>query len=80
MVRVFWYATSIKNIKFPRCVKPIGALEDVLPDLITFCDGNPDSFGAVAYVVYELAEGKKDSCLLMSKAKLGPLTQQGETS
>ena len=61
-------------------MKPIGALEDVLPDLITFCDGNPDSFGAVAYVVYELAEGKKDSCLLMSKAKLGPLTQQGETS
>ena len=76
----FGMLLQIENISFPRCVKPIGALEDVLPDLITFCDGNPDSFGAVAYVVYEMAEGKKDSCLLMSKAKLGPLTQQGETS
>ena len=66
-------------MRFDRCVKPVGANADVDPDLVTFCDGNPDAFGVAAYAMYELENGGKQATLLMSKAKLGPLTHKGET-
>ena len=52
---------------------------NILPDLVTFNDGNPDAYGVVAYVLWTLNDGQKVSNLLMSKAKLGPLNYKGET-
>ena len=70
---------QVDTVKFARCVKPPGADVNIDPDLVTFCDGNPDAFGVAAYVLYELEDGGKAAALLMSKAKLGPLTHKGET-
>ena len=75
----FGLLLEVEKVKFDRCVKPVGANADVDPDLVTFCDGNPDAFGVAAYAMYELENGGKQATLLMSKAKLGPLTHKGET-
>ena len=48
-------------------------------DLFTFCDGNPDVYGGVAYALWTLQDGSKEARVIMSKAKLGPLTRKGET-
>ena len=45
----FGLLLEVEKVKFDRCVKPIGANADVDPDLVTFCDGNPDAFGVAAY-------------------------------
>ena len=70
---------QLNCIKFPRCVKPENCDMNILPDLVTFNDGNPDAYGVVAYVLWTLNDGQKVSNLLMSKAKLGPLNYKGET-
>ena len=71
---------EVDKIKFKRCLK----LKDVDPnidsDLITFCDGNPEGFGVVGYILFTLLDGSRSATLLMSKAKLGPISHKGETS
>ena len=69
----------LESVKFARSFKPDGADPDVLPDLITFEDGNPDAFGAVAYALWTLRDGTKEVRLIMSKAKLAPIVKKGET-
>ena len=70
---------QLETVTFTRCVKPAGADPDINPDLATFCDGNPDAFGVVAFAIFTLKGGGRSSCLIMSKARLGPLTSKGET-
>ena len=70
--------TQLEHVRFKRSVKPSNCKEDIKPDLVTFCDGNPNAFGVTAYVLWELQDGKKESSLLMSKAKLGLLLDLGE--
>ena len=70
---------QLETIKFPRSFKPENVDPDVKPDLVTFTDGNPQSYGAVAYILWTLTSGEKEARLLMSKAKLGALLQMGET-
>ena len=70
---------KLADIKFTRCVKPPDVDPNIDPDLITFNDGNPDAYGVVAYILFTLNGGGKSASLLMSKAKLGPLTHKGET-
>ena len=69
----------LEDLKFPRCLKPDDIDPEVDPDLVTFNDGNPESFGVVAYAVFTKRSGDKSASLMMSKAKLGPLTHKGET-
>ena len=78
-IKYFEMLLKLEEIKFPRCVKPDGADPNILPDLVTFNDGNPDAYGVVAYVVFTLETGGRSACLLMSKARLAPLTHKGET-
>ena len=49
------------------------------PDLYNFGDSNPESFGSVAYAVFDMESGSKKSNLLMLKAKLGLIVQIGQT-
>ena len=55
---------EIHSVKFPRFVKPISANNKENPDLYIFGDSNPDSFGSVAYAVFEIESGAKESILL----------------
>ena len=43
---------QLETIKFPRSFKPENVDPDVKPDLVTFTDGNPQSYGAVAYILW----------------------------
>ena len=70
---------QLENVKFPRSFRPDNIDPAIKPDLVTFTDGNPQSFGAVAYVLWTLKNGDKEARLLMSRAKLGALLQLGET-
>ena len=78
--KYFEMLLEVEKIKFRRCVKPENADPTIDPDLITFCDGNPEAFGVVGYVLFTLIDGTRSASLLMSKAKLGPLSHKGETS
>ena len=69
---------GLKDVTFPRSVKPDHADSSILPDLVTFSDGNEPSFGAVAYVLWTLMDGSRKACIFISKAKLAPLTHKGE--
>ena len=69
---------GLKDVTFPRSVKPDQVDSSILPDLVTFSDGNEPSFGAVAYVLWTLMDGTRKAYLYVSKAKLAPLTHKGE--
>ena len=51
---------------------------DVKPDLVSISDGNEDAYGTAAYARWTLLDGTRVVNLIMSKAKLGPLTHNGE--
>ena len=70
---------ELEKVKFKRSAKPKNCNDKISPDLAIFSDGNPESFGAVAYAVWTLNDGSKIATFLMAKAKLGPLLQKGET-
>ena len=70
---------QLETIKFARCIRPAGTDPNIDPDLATFCDGNPEAFGVTAYAIFTLIGGGRSACLMMSKARLGPLTHKGET-
>ena len=70
---------QLETVKFARCIKPAGTDPNIDPDLATFCDGNPEAFGVTAYAIFTLIGGGRSACLMMSKARLGPLTHKGET-
>ena len=55
---------EIDSVKFPRFVKPISANNKENPDRYIFGDSNPDSFGSVAYAVFDIESGGKESILL----------------
>ena len=69
---------SIHDVTFPRSIKPDNVDPNVKPMLASFSDGNKDAYGAVFYIVWTLLDGSKVCRLIMSKAKLAPLLQQGE--
>ena len=73
----FKVLNDLNNVRFPRSMKPD---EEVDPVLITFSDGNPDTFGTVAYALWTLLDGTKAVRLIMSKAKISPLQYKGETT
>ena len=56
---------GLKNVHFPRSVKPAEADPKILPDLITFSDGNEPSFGTVAYVLWTLLDGSRRASLFI---------------
>ena len=74
----FGMLVALDAVKFPRSYKPDQADNKVLPSLVTFGDGNPDSYGSVAYAIWVKQDGSKECRLVMSKAKLAPLLQKGE--
>ena len=69
----------LEMIKFTRSFKPDGADLNIDPDLVTFEDGNPDAYGAVAYALWTLSDSTKVVRLIMSKVKLAPIVKKGET-
>ena len=75
----FGMLLKLELIKFVRSFKPDGVDPHVDPDLVTFEDGNPDAFGAVAYALWTLTNSTKVVRLIMSKAKLAPIVKKGET-
>ena len=75
----FSQLVALKSINFPRSFKPLGVNDLVKPDLVTFSDGNPDSFGASAYVRWQKTDQSFEVRLLMSKAKLSAILHKGET-
>ena len=74
----FEMLVKLEDIKFNRSIKPSNADPKCDPGLITFEDGSKDAFGANAYALWQLLDGKKACNLIMSKAKLAPLLQLGE--
>ena len=75
----FEMLAQLHTINFKRSIKPVNINSNMAPILVTFSDGNPDSYGTVAYTLWTLNDGSKVATLMMSKAKLGPLLQKGET-
>ena len=77
-VKYFGMLESLGEVVFPRSYKPVNVDPDIKPDLFTFSDGNEDAFGCPAYARWTLLDGSRVTNLIMSKAKLGPLTHKGE--
>ena len=77
-LRYFNMLAAVEEIKFPRSVKPENYDPDVKPSLVTLSDGNEESYGCVAYVLWSLLSGEREARLLMAKAKLAPLLNKGE--
>ena len=71
--------TQLHAINFQRSIKPKNVNQNIAPVLVTFSDGNPDSYGTVAYTLWSLMDGSRVATIVMSKAKLSPLLLKGET-
>ena len=68
----------VKDVTFPRSLKPDNVAPGTKPDIATFSDGNENAYGAVAYAVWTLEDGTKEGRFIIAKAKLGPLLNKGE--
>ena len=77
-LRYFSMLAALEDIKFPRSVKPGSYDPNVKPNLITLSDGNEESYGCVAYILWTLLSGEREARLLMAKAKLAPILNKGE--
>ena len=62
---------SLAEVKFQRGLWPDGEVVG-LPILIIFSDGAALAFGAVAYIRWELKDGRYWTCLVMAKSKVAP--------
>ena len=69
---------ALHNVTFPRSFGPDNVAPAIKPLLVTFSDGNEDSFGTNAYTIWTLLDKTREARLIMSKAKLGPLLYMGE--
>ena len=52
---------GVKDICFPRSVKPSNYDPAVRPTVVTFSDGNKDPFGAVLYLLWSLIGGEREA-------------------
>ena len=75
----FEMLASLSGVVFHRSFKPFNCDPNILPVLVLFSDGNPDSFGTCAYCVWTLLDGRKEARLIMAKAKLSAVLKKGET-
>ena len=50
----FSMLVALNDVKFPRSFKPENVHSDILPWLLTFDDGNPNSFGVNSYALWTL--------------------------
>ena len=62
---------GLSKIKFKRCVKPEGAVEN--PILIIFSDASQEAYGAVAYTRWMVDEGTFKTGLTFSKTRIAPI-------
>ena len=72
-LKYFGMLDSLKEVTFRRSLKPENVDENILPDLVTFCDGNEACYGANAYALWTLSDSTRKATLIMSKPRLGPL-------
>ena len=63
--------TRVHELKFRRCLKPIGAIG--LPTLVIFSDGSGVAYGAVCYARWKCQDGTFQSTLICSKNRLAPI-------
>ena len=70
--------TKIENIRIQRRTKPEGTIPGSKPKLVTFSDGNQEAYGCVAYALWKMLNRKNKAVFLMAKAKIGPLTSNGD--
>ena len=75
----FSMLTQLETIFFPRSYKPEGVNPTIKPDLCTLNDGNPNAYGTVGYARWTLMDGTYRCRLMLSKARLSPLSHKGET-
>ena len=61
----------MKNIEFPRCVKPKGAIDN--PTLVLFSDASNEAYGTVAYARWVMEDGIFKTRLIASKCRVAPL-------
>ena len=78
-LQYFGMLVEVNEVKFPRSYKPMNVDPLIKPISVEFADGNPNAFGAVAYVRWQLLDGSRECRIIMSKAKLAPLLHLGET-
>ena len=62
---------KLKEIEFPRCIKPNKAIGD--PVLVTFSDGSSDAYGVVAYARSMMEDGAYKAQLIASKNRIAPV-------
>ena len=74
----FLMLEAAKEITFPRATIPKNVDKSIKPNIVSFDDGNEESYGAVVYSRYTLKDGKRECRLIAAKAKLGPLLEHGE--
>ncbi|XP_033118409.1 uncharacterized protein LOC117118032 [Anneissia japonica] len=58
---------------FKRCVKPVAAKPGADPTLVMFSDASEKAMGAVAYIRYEVQDGRYESHLMASKSRVAPI-------
>ena len=62
---------EMEKIAVKRCMKPSNAVGN--PVLVIFSDGSNNTYGACAYVRWELSTREFDSYLILSKNRLAPV-------
>ncbi|XP_033117656.1 uncharacterized protein LOC117117465, partial [Anneissia japonica] len=61
------------GIMFKRCVKPVAAKPGADPTLVMFSDASEKAMGAVAYIRYEVQDGRYESHLMASKSRVASI-------
>lgn len=62
---------QLKEVEFPRCIKPSNAIG--APVLVIFSDGSGDAYGEVAYARWMIKDGTYKARLIASKNRIAPI-------
>ena len=62
---------ELKEVEFPRCIKPSNVIGDQI--LVIFSDGSSDAYGAVAYARWMTKDGTYKAQLIASKNRIAPV-------
>lgn len=64
---------KVKEIKFPRCVKPIGADSNQSPEMMIFADGSKSAFCALVYLRFQMLDGSVRCRFVAGKTRVAPV-------
>ena len=67
------HLAALRDLRFPRCIRPPGATATAKPSMVCFVDGSQSAFCTLVYARWEIGRGEFASRLVAGKTRVAPI-------